>query len=101
MLCVFVYASSEVIVETRAADYQQREGQGNNSIIVGVSYSRDLANDITINFFPVTYDRYLNVLGLDLPPGFPPRPVGSEFDAYKQLFFCGCCREILSMFCYS
>ena len=78
LLCVFL---SEVIVEVTEADYQQREGQGNNIIQARVSFSRDIVNPITVSFFPVTYDRYLNVLNLELPPGFPSRETGPEFEA--------------------
>ena len=81
MLNVYVCVTSEVVVEITETDYQQREGRGNNIITARVSSSRDLANDVTVNFFPLTFDRYLNVLGLDLPPDFPTRPEGPEFDA--------------------
>ena len=80
-LFMLVRVSSEVIVEVTEADYQQREGQGNNIIQARVSFNRDLVNPIIISFFPVTYDRYLNVLGLELPPGFPMRETGPEFEA--------------------
>ena len=36
-------------------------------IVSAISYDQYLANNITINFYPVTYDQYLNVLGLHLP----------------------------------
>ena len=84
--------SSEVIVELTEPDYQQREGQGSNIIQARVSFNRDLVHPITISFFPVTYDRYLNVLGLELPPGFPNRSeeIGPEFEAQgtSRLLLC-------------
>jgi hypothetical protein len=74
---------SEVVVEITETDYQQREGLGNNIIRARVSYNRNLVNDITINFFPVTYDQYLNVFG-ELPPSFQEE--GPEFDAQEDDF---------------
>ena len=80
VVCVYLF-SSEVRIEITEADYQQREGQGGNIINARVSYNRDLINDIVINFYPVTYDRYLNVLGLTLPDDFPRRETGPVFEA--------------------
>ena len=80
---VCVYYSSDMFVGITEADFQQRENQGNNFITVRVSYNLDLVNNITINFNPVTYDQYLNVLSLVLPPDFPSiaRPTGPEYEA--------------------
>ena len=46
-------------MEITERDYQQREGQGNNIINARVSFSRDLVNNIIINFLPVTYANIL------------------------------------------
>ena len=79
-LCTY----SVVFVEITEAGYQQTEEHGHNMIKASVSYNRDLANDIIINFYPVTYDRYFNELGLTLPPG----QMGDEFEAQsKQLLY--------------
>ena len=76
-MCVCVCAV--VTVEITEADYQTREGIG-PTISARVSYNRDLANNIDITFFPVTYTEYVN-LGFTLPQGFPSRPNGAEFEA--------------------
>ena len=81
---------AEVTVEITEADYQMREGVG-PTITARVSYNRDLANNIEITFFPVTYTEYA-ALGFTLPQGFPSRPDGDEFEArgnnkFKQLSF--------------
>ena len=76
-MCVCVCAV--VTVEITEADYQTREGIG-PIISARVSYNRDLANNIDITFFPVTYTEYVN-LGFTLPQGFPSRPNGAEFEA--------------------
>ena len=55
----------EVLVELTESMYQMREDLG--SIVSRISYNQALANNITINFYPVTYNHYLNVLGLHLP----------------------------------
>ena len=67
-------------VSLTEADYQRREGQGGNVIVASVAYDRDLANDVTVTFFPVTYMEYAR-RGFTLPSGFPTRPDGSEFEA--------------------
>ena len=67
-------------MEITEADYQQREGQGNNIINARVSYNRDLVNAITISFIPVTYEEYF-ARGFTLPDGFPSRQTGPEFEA--------------------
>ena len=68
-------------MEITERDYQQREGQGNNIINARVSFSKDLVNNIIINFLPVTYSQYFNELGLELPSDFPSRQEGPEFEA--------------------
>ena len=70
-----------MLVELTEPDYQQREGQRGNVITARVLYNRDIANPITVTFFPVTYTRYEDDLGLVLPPGFPNREAGDEFEA--------------------
>ena len=75
MLCSL---SPVVLVEITEAGYQQAEGQGNNVITAQVLYNREIANPIMVTFFPVTYDRYLNVLDLDLPISFPERMVEAD-----------------------
>ena len=83
----------EVIVELTEADYQMKEGFG-DVLTARVSYSRELANPITLRFFPVTYDRYERVLGLILPSDFPSidiRASGKNFcvdTSFRMLFFC-------------
>ena len=62
-------------------DYQTREGT--NVFTVRVFYSRELVNQITIRFFPVTYDHYESVLGLTLPDGFPSRDVEASGKKFK------------------
>ena len=52
-------------MELTESMYQMREDLG--SIVSRISYSQELANNITINFYPVTYNHYRNVLGLHLP----------------------------------
>ena len=64
-----MYTCVEVLVELTAIEYQMREDLG--SIVSRISYNQSLANNITINFYPVTYNQYLNVLGLHLPAEFP------------------------------
>ena len=78
MCDVVLSLSPVVLVELTEADYQQAEGQGNNVITARVLYNQEIANPITVTFFPVTYDRYLNVLGLDLPSSFPGRMVEAD-----------------------
>ena len=68
-------------MELTEADYQRREGSEDNMITGRVLYNREIANPITVTFFPVTYNTYLNDLGLTLPPGFPTREIGAEFEA--------------------
>ena len=41
--------------------------EDDGSTISRISYNQSLSNNITINFHPLTYDQYLNVLGLQLP----------------------------------
>ena len=60
-----MYTSVVVLVEITQSISQQLENYG--SIVSWISYNQSLANYITINFYPVTYDQYLNVLGLYLP----------------------------------
>ena len=71
---------SVVIIELTERDYQMREGQGSNVIVAGVSYSRDIVNPITLRFIPVTYTQY-SARGFTLPPDFPSREEGAEFEA--------------------
>ena len=73
-----VVLSPVVLVELTEADYLQREGQGNNVITARVLYNREIANPITVTFFPVTYDRYENMLNLQLPTSFPGRMVEAD-----------------------
>ena len=74
-----------VLVELTEPDYQQREGQGNNVITARVLYNREIVNPITVTFFPITYDRYLNVLNLQLPTSFPGRAVEADGELVVQL----------------
>ena len=74
-----------VLVELTELDYQQREGQGNNMITARVLYNREIANPITVTFFPVTYDRYENDLNLQLPSSFPGRMVEADGELVVQL----------------
>ena len=67
-----------VLVELTEADYQQREGQGNNLITARVLYNREIANPITVTFFPVTYNFFLNDLNRQLPSSFPGRAVEAD-----------------------
>ena len=60
-----MYTSVVVLVGFRE-DYEW-ECEECDSIVSRIFYNSSLANNITINFSPVTYDHYLNVLGLDLP----------------------------------
>ena len=60
-------------VELTEADYQKREGTDGNIIDARISYSRALANPVRITFTPVTYDQFLNDLGMMLPDNFPSR----------------------------
>ena len=69
-----------MIVELTEADYLTREGQGPDFIVARVSYSRDIANPITVRLIPVTYTEFA-ARGFTLPPGFPSREEGSEFEA--------------------
>lgn len=61
------------------ADYQEREGRS-PAITARVSYNRELANDITVTLNPVTYTEYAS-REFTLPPGFPARDDGAEFEA--------------------
>ena len=63
-----------MLVEITEIDSVRREGFG--LIVSRISYSQELANNITINFYPVTYNHYLNVLGLHLPGDFPSEAEG-------------------------
>ena len=56
-----------------------REGQGSDFIVARISYSRDIVNPITVRFFPVTYTEY-SAQGFTLPPDFPARNEGAEFE---------------------
>ena len=60
-----MYTSAVVLVEI-LEDYKW-ENEESGRIVSTISYNQRLANNITINFYPVTYDYYLNVLRLDLP----------------------------------
>ena len=64
-MCTYV----EVLVELTAIEYQMREDLG--SIVSRISYNQSLANNITIHFYPLTCNQYLNVLGLNLPAEIP------------------------------
>ena len=83
----------EVIVGLTEADYLMGEG---NVLTATVFYSRELANPITISFFPVTYDQYERVLGLTLTSDFPPRDVeanGKNF-CFVACYFLASCMKI-------
>ena len=54
-----MYTCVEVFVELTESMYQMREDLG--SVVSRISYNQALANNITINFYPVTYNQYLNV----------------------------------------
>ena len=60
-----MYTYVVVLVELTESDYLALEDH--SPIVSRISYNQSLANDITINFHPLTYDQYLNVLGLHLP----------------------------------
>ena len=49
-----------------------REGIGLNTIEVGVSYSRELANPIHGSFHPVTYEQFI-AMDITMPDNLPPR----------------------------
>ena len=71
---------SEVTIELTERDYQMREGQGFDFIVARISYSRDIVNPIAVRFIPVTYTQY-TARGFTLPPDFPSREEGAEFEA--------------------
>ena len=79
-VCMCVCVCVVVTVELTEADYQRREGQSSNVIVARVSYDRDIVNNILVTLFPVTYDQY-DASGLTLPPGFPNRLDGDEYEA--------------------
>ena len=60
-----MYTSVVVLVEILEFVAWAREE--NDTIVSRISYNQNLANSITINFYPVTYDQYLRVLGLPVP----------------------------------
>ena len=60
-----VYICVVVLVELTWSLFFMEEENG--PIVSSISYNQSLANHITINFYPVTYDQYLNVLGFHLP----------------------------------
>ena len=95
MLCS-LSLSPVVLVELTEPDYQQREGQGNNLITARVLYNREIANPITVTFFHVTYDRYLNVLGLDLPTSFPEREVEADGELVQLVHIEESCSSFIS-----
>ena len=61
--CVYIFVV--VLVELTESEYLALEQRG--PIVSRISYNQSLANDITINFHPLTYDQYSNMLGLHLP----------------------------------
>ena len=48
------------------------EFEENCQIVSRISHNQSLANNITINFYPVTYDHYLKMPGLHLPDDILP-----------------------------
>ena len=65
-----VYTFAVVLVELTQKNTMGFEENG--AIVSRISYNQSLANNITINFYPMTYDHYLEMPGLHLPDDILP-----------------------------